>query len=187
MFLYLHVCSSLQSLADANAVARTWRQMLACASSCLRMARSELLREAVTEAMKNMLLVLSASQTLPADAWGETWAVVDVACPSLRADITPSLCMCPVVVLLCEVLTSVHSAANHPCSAARPCCKYGCPNFVHRCISSCSRICRTCGAPIIDVFRGNIETNFEVIVRKHCLLLLGLVFPLVNSVHIFPW
>jgi hypothetical protein len=87
----LSPCSSLSSLASVGAVPRTWRQMLATAASCLRAARSELLREAVTEALKNMMLVLGAAQALPADAWVETWAAVDAASPALRAELYPML------------------------------------------------------------------------------------------------
>jgi len=84
---FLH---SLSQLVPAGAVARVWRLMLSCASSCMR-AKSEILAEAIIEALKNMLLVLASSQALPEDAWGETWITVDSLCPGLKGELTTAM------------------------------------------------------------------------------------------------
>lgn len=87
----MRVSSALQALTSGGATARVWRQALACAGSLLRAAPSELLQEAVSEAIKNMLLVLAASQSLDEEAWAETWAALDAQSVTLRAEMQVSL------------------------------------------------------------------------------------------------
>jgi hypothetical protein len=81
---------ALQALMDGAAAPHVWRHMLACVATCLRTVRGDVAREAVSEGLKNMLLVLAASQALPADAWAETWAAVEALQPGLRAEIGAS-------------------------------------------------------------------------------------------------
>ena len=56
-------------------------------------ARSDLLREAVTEALKNMILVLAAARVLSEGAWEHTWTAVEPLVPKLKAELEPALGM----------------------------------------------------------------------------------------------
>eukprot|EP00698_Gefionella_okellyi_P006258 TRINITY_DN15648_c0_g1_i1.p1 TRINITY_DN15648_c0_g1~~TRINITY_DN15648_c0_g1_i1.p1 ORF type:complete len:1255 (+),score=288.83 TRINITY_DN15648_c0_g1_i1:53-3817(+) len=97
---FLH---SLAVIVPAGSVTRMWDQMLACAALCPR-AKSDILSEAVMEALKNMLLVLASSEALPEPAWESTWKLVNDLFPHLQVELNAALTPPePMPVLVVEV------------------------------------------------------------------------------------
>jgi len=70
-----------------------WMQLLQYTELYMKADNSELLAEAVTESLKNTLLVMSASNVLhpsaeghAEDIWEKTWSRIDAFCPSVKQE-----------------------------------------------------------------------------------------------------